>query len=110
MSESAQSTSEARIAKLRAFADARPQDPFPHYALALEHRNLGDHGEASRVFAALIAAHPDYVATYLHAGHALVAIGKADDARGVWQRGIEVARRKGDHHAAGELEGALNAG
>ncbi len=97
----------ARIAKLRAFAEARPQDPFPRYALALEHRNAGAHAEALAVFGELIAAHPDYVPSYLHAGNASVAVGDREGARGLWQRGLEVARRKGDGHAAGELEGAL---
>lgn len=106
----ANSQSGARIEKLRAFAQARPQDPFPHYALALEHRNSGDHAEAVRVFTALMTAHPDYVPTYLHAGHALVAAGNPEDARSVWQKGLEVARGKGDHHAAGELEGVLSGG
>jgi tetratricopeptide (TPR) repeat protein len=102
--------SESRIAKLRAFAEARPQDPFPRYALALEHRNSGDHGEAARVFTGLMADHPDYVPTYLHAGHALVAAGNPDEAKVVWRRGLEVAQKKGDHHAAGELEGVLAGG
>jgi tetratricopeptide (TPR) repeat protein len=97
----------ARIEKLRAFAEARPQDPFPRYALALEHRNAGDHTVALAVFEELIAAHPDYVPAYLHAGNAAVAIGQRDGARALWQRGLDVARKKGDSHAAGELEGAL---
>lgn len=80
------------------------------YALALEHKNAGDAGEAVRVFRALMAAHPDYVATYLHAGNALVAAGDPGEAREVWRRGLEIARKKGDHHAAGELEAALGPG
>ncbi|HEY0707934.1 MAG TPA: tetratricopeptide repeat protein [Polyangia bacterium] len=98
---------DSRLAKLRAFAEARPQDPFPRYALALEHRNAGDHAEAARVFTALMADHPDYVPTYLHAGHALTAAGNPDEAKVVWRRGLEVAQSKGDHHAAGELQGVL---
>jgi tetratricopeptide (TPR) repeat protein len=98
---------DSRIAKLRAFAEARPQDPFPRYALALEHRNAGDHTLALAVFQELIAAHPDYVPAYLHAGNASVAAGDKEGARGLWQRGLETARKKGDGHAAGELEGAL---
>lgn len=99
-----------RVAKLRAFAEARPQDPFPRYALALEHRNAGDHAEAARVFVALMTDHPDYVPTYLHAGNALLAAGQPEEAKEVWRRGLEVARSKGDHHAAGELQGALGSG
>ena len=101
---------QARMAKLREFAEARPQDPFPQYALALEHRNAGGHAEALAVFRALMSAHPDYVPAYLHAGNTLVALGQHAEAKDVWRRGVEVARRKGDHHAAGELESALAGG
>jgi hypothetical protein len=41
------------------------------------------------------------------AGGLLVALGKRDDAKAVFRRGIEVSSRKGDSHAKGELEGAL---
>jgi tetratricopeptide (TPR) repeat protein len=98
---------DSRIAKLKAFAESRPQDPFPRYALALEHRNAGAHAEALTVFGELMAAHPDYVPAYLHAGNAALATGDREGARSLWQRGLDVARRKGDGHAAGELEGAL---
>jgi tetratricopeptide (TPR) repeat protein len=101
---------ESRIAKLRAFAEARPQDPFPRYALALEHRNAGSHPEALAVFRELIAAHPDYVPAYLHAGNTLTSLGDHAEAKAVWRSGVEVARRKGDLHAAGELEAALGPG
>ncbi len=96
-----------RITKLRAFAESRPQDPFPLYALALEHRNAGAHAEALVVFGQLMDKHPDYVPTYLHAGQAHVALGDHSEAKVVWRRGLEAARAKGDHHAAGELESAL---
>jgi tetratricopeptide (TPR) repeat protein len=106
----ASTAGESRIAKLRAFAEARPADPFPRYALALEYRNAGLHPEALVVFRDLMAAHPDYVPAYLHAGNVLVALGEPAEAKVVWRTGVDVARRKGDHHAAGELEGALGLG
>ena len=96
-----------RIVKLRAFVDARPDDPFPKYALALEHRNAGDHAQAWQVFEGLLATHPDYTAGYLHAGHALLATGRKQEATLVWQRGVEACARQGDHHARSELEAAL---
>ncbi len=96
-----------RIARLQTFVQARPQDPFPKYALALEHRNAGDHAQAWTVFERLLAEHPDYTASYLHAGNALVATGRPDDAGTVWRKGVEICSKQGDHHALGELESAL---
>jgi len=97
----------SRIDSLLGFIQQKPQDPFPRYALALEYKNAGRLDEARATFDALMSAHPDYTAAYLHAGNTLLALGLRDDARAVYQRGVEVCLRRGDAHARGELEGAL---
>ena len=97
----------SRIDALLGFIQQKPQDPFPRYALALEYKNAGRLDEARATFDALMIAHPDYTAAYLHAGNTLLALGLRDDARTVYQRGVEVCVRRGDAHARGELEGAL---
>jgi tetratricopeptide (TPR) repeat protein len=94
---------------LLGFIRAKPDDPFPRYALALEYKNAGRLDDARVTFGDLMAAIPDYTATYLHAGNVLVALGKREDARAIYERGIEVCGRRGDAHARGELEGALAA-
>jgi tetratricopeptide (TPR) repeat protein len=99
----------SRIEALLGFIRANPQDPFPRYALALEYKNGGRLDEARSTFEALMAANPDYTAAYLHAGNNLLALGLRDEARAVYQRGIETCIRPGDTHARGELEGALAA-
>jgi tetratricopeptide (TPR) repeat protein len=97
----------SRIDALLGFIQQKPQDPFPRYALALEYKNTGRLDEARATFDALMSAHPDYTAAYLHAGNTLVALGLRDDARAIYQRGVDVCVRRGDTHARGELEGAL---
>jgi tetratricopeptide (TPR) repeat protein len=97
----------SRIEMLRAFIAQRPQDPFPRYALALEHKNAGDLELAWDVFRGLIENHADYTAAYLHAGTTLLALGRRGEAREILENGLAVCRRRGDHHAAGELEGVL---
>jgi tetratricopeptide (TPR) repeat protein len=101
--------SASRIEKLRGFVEARPDDPFPRYALALEFKNAGDLGQAWQVFEALLAAHPGYSAAYLHAGNTLLGLGRAAQARDVWRQGVQVCLSNGDAHARSELEGALAA-
>lgn len=96
-----------RIATFKSFIARSPADPFPRYGLAMEHKGRGEHGEAWAVFEELLAKFPDYVPTYLMAGGTLVALGRHDQAREVYQRGIDVAGRRGDAHARGELESAL---
>jgi tetratricopeptide (TPR) repeat protein len=92
---------------LKAFIAQRPNDPFPRYGLALEHKNAGQLEEAWAVFTALIDAHPTYTAAYLHAGNTAVALGRLDDARAVYARGLDACAKAGDAHARGELEDAL---
>jgi hypothetical protein len=92
---------------LRSFIAQRPSDPFPRYALALEHKNAGQLEEAWDTFRMLMDAHRDYVPAYLHAGHTLVALGRLPEARTVFDSGVEASRRCGDGHARSELEAAL---
>jgi tetratricopeptide (TPR) repeat protein len=96
-----------RVKMLEEFIVQRPDDPFPRYGLALEHKNAGRLAEASRVFGELLERFPDYVAAYLHAGNALVAQHQRPEAAAMYRRGLEACRKKGDHHAASELQGAL---
>jgi tetratricopeptide (TPR) repeat protein len=97
----------ARVDSLRAFIATHPNDPFPRYALAMEYKNGNRFLEAREEFAVLMRDHADYVAAYLHAGNTHLALGDRDAAREAFARGIEAAARKGDGHARGELEAAL---
>jgi len=97
-----------RIATFKSFIARAPGDPFPRYGLAMEYRTRGDLAAAWTAFSELLDQFPDYVPTYLMAGGTLVALGRRDEAAAVYQRGIDVATRRGDSHARGELETALH--
>jgi Flp pilus assembly protein TadD len=98
-----------RLAMLRSFAEQRPQDPFPHYALALELKGAGLGDDACKVLQSLIAQHPDYIASYAPAGELLVQLGRLDEARSVYGQGIQACVRGNDAHTRGNLEAALDA-
>jgi tetratricopeptide (TPR) repeat protein len=97
-----------RIATFKSFIARTPGDPFPRYGLAMEHRARGDLAAAWTAFSELLDQFPDYVPTYLMAGGTLSALGRRDEAADIYRRGIEVATRRGDPHARGEIETALN--
>ena len=97
-----------RIATFLSFISKSPADPFPRYGLAMEHKTRGDNDQAWIVFEELVTKFPDYVPTYLMAGGTLVALGRKDEAAAIYERGIEVATRRGDPHARGELQSALS--
>jgi len=94
---------------LRSFAEKRPQDPFPRYALAMELKTSGDSEGAWREFESLIAEHPDYIASYAPAGEMLTGLGRLAEARALYGKGIEVCMRRNDGHTRDHLEAALDA-
>jgi Flp pilus assembly protein TadD len=100
--------STTRLETLKSLSAQNPQDSFLRYGLAMEYRNTGDLESAMREFQELMDANPDYSATYFHAGQTLERMGRRDEARAVYEKGIEVTTRKGDMHARSELQGALD--
>jgi hypothetical protein len=97
------------LQKQTAPGGAANSDPFAWYGLAMEYRALSRHEEALAAFETLRAGTPDYVPMYLMCGQMLQAMGRPSDARAWFSWGLEAAGKKGDAHAAGELEGALAA-
>jgi predicted Zn-dependent protease len=98
-----------RLEMLLEFSRSKPDEPFPQYGLAIEYKNLGRLDDAARTFAELLARHPGYTAAYLHAGNVLLELGRKTDARATYEAGIAACRQKGDAHALGELQAALDA-
>lgn len=100
--------SSTRLESLKSLVAQNPQDSFLRYGLAMEYRNGGDLESALREFGELMTANPDYSATYFHAGQTLERLGRLEEARSVYQQGIEITTRKGDQHARSELQAALD--
>ena len=96
-----------RREKLEALLQNDPSDPFLHYALAMDFASQGDDAEAAARLEALTRSHPDYVPTYLQAGQIYIKLDQNDQARAMLTKGIEQAKRLGDDHAAGEMQGFL---
>jgi tetratricopeptide (TPR) repeat protein len=97
------------LLKLTRQEGAEKADPFAWYGLAMEYRGLERYDDALSTFELLRGRNPDYVPMYLMCGQMLEKIGRAEDARAWLSAGVEVARKRGDAHAASELEGALEA-
>ncbi len=101
-------TSPTRLAQLQQMLAAEPADVFLQYAMGMEHMRLQDWPAALTTFGGLLQQDPNYVAAYFMSGRALVQKGDVPAARAMLTRGIEVARRVGDDHAAGEMQGFLD--
>jgi Flp pilus assembly protein TadD len=77
--------------------------------LAMEHASEGNDAQAVRTFEDLLARSPSHTAAYHQLGRALHRLDRVAEARAVLQRGIPVALKGGDTHAAGEMQGLLEA-
>ena len=97
-----------RLAYLEKITSEGSTDPFAWYGLALEYKTLGRVDDALKTFESLRAKDPGYVPMYLMCGQMLADAGRAD-ARAWLEAGVAAARTKGDTHALGELESALDA-
>jgi predicted RNA polymerase sigma factor len=73
----------------------------------MEHKTAGDVTSAWQVLEALLADHPDYVAAYAPSGEVLLTLGRRDEARALYGKGIEAAERKHEPHARDHLESLL---
>jgi len=100
--------STARMDALKSMLAQNPKDSFLRYGLAMEYRNAGDLEGAVREFRELIAIHPDYSSAYFHGGQTLERLGRLEEARELYEQGVEVTTRKGDQHARSEMQAALD--
>ena len=97
----------ARAEVLKSMVEQDPANAFGRYGLAMEYVNSGELESAAQQFQALLEHNPNYAAGYFHGGQTLEKLGRTEDAKNLYRRGIEVTRASGDGHARSELEGAL---
>lgn len=98
----------SRMQQLEALLADDPNDPFLRYGLAMEHASSGDEETGARLLVELIQVRPEYVPAYLQAGQLLARLDRVDEAQGVYRTGIAAAMKKGDVHAAGEMQQFLD--
>lgn len=93
---------------LKSMVEQNPADAFARYGLAMEYVNAGELEQALEQFRQLLETNPDYAAGYYHAGRTLERLGRVEDAREIYQKGIAVTTRTGDGHTRSELQAALD--
>jgi tetratricopeptide (TPR) repeat protein len=97
-----------RVDVLRGMVASNPNDSFARYGLAMEYVKSSRLQEAVDEFNTLLQLNAKYPAAYFHGGQALEKLGKIDEARALYQKGIEVSTAMGDLHTSSELHAALD--
>jgi tetratricopeptide (TPR) repeat protein len=93
---------------LRGLLEQDPANSRFRYMLAMELVNTGDLSAAVGEFTALLEKDPTYGAGYYHGGQTLEKLGRVEDARALYRRGIAATGQSGDAHTQSELQGALD--
>jgi Tfp pilus assembly protein PilF len=95
-----------RIAKLKEFLAANPDDSFVQHALALEHVKAGDDAEARKLFENILEKDENYIGSYYHLGKLLERSDEKENAIKWYEMGMLKAKEAGDIHAYNELQAA----
>jgi tetratricopeptide (TPR) repeat protein len=84
-----------------------PEDPFNHYALAIEY--LQDQPQKSlEYFEKLLINSPEYLPTYYHAANLFFTFEKIKEAKDTYLKGIELATNLKKEKTLKELQGAYS--
>ena len=99
-----------RLAMLEKMCASDSAESFAWYGLAMEYRKEQRFADSLATFGKLRERDPDYLPMYLMAAQVLLdELDQEGEARPWLEQGIELAKRKGDSKALGELQDALAA-
>jgi tetratricopeptide (TPR) repeat protein len=97
-----------RLQQLERMLEKSPSDTFLLYGVAMEHKKAGDLPRAIEYFDRVIRKDDGYCYAYHQRGLAFEMAGDVEAAKRSYKEGVEAARRKGDAHAEGEIQAALD--
>ncbi|HEX3036779.1 MAG TPA: tetratricopeptide repeat protein [Thermodesulfobacteriota bacterium] len=99
--------SSSRIESLKALIQKNPNNPLGRYGLANEYFKMEMYEEAIEELNAYLKLKDDEGAAYRMLGEALLKIGRKEEAKEAYRRGIEAAERHGHPGMAEEFEDTI---
>ena len=97
----------SRLDTFRAMVARNPGNPLARFGLANEAYKERLYEEARENYEAYLAASDDEGNAYGKLGEVLLALGRTDEARAVYARGVDAARRFGHPGMVGDLEARI---
>ena len=99
--------SNSKIETLKALVEKNPDNPLGRYGLANEYLKLEMYEEAIEQVEAYLKLKDDQGAVYRMLGEALLKLGRKEEAKEAYKKGIEAAHRHGHPGMAAEFEETL---
>lgn len=97
-----------RLEALKNLVALNPNQVFARYGLAMAYAGRGEFEQALLEYDVVLSLNPDYAVAYFQAGQALEKLGRLEEARQMYRRGIQVTTRLGQGHARDQLQDALD--
>ncbi len=97
----------SRLEAFREMVASDPTNALARYGLANELMKTEDYEEARAAFLEYLSLHDDEGAAYRLLAQANLKLGKVEEAREAYRRGIEAAQKHGHPSMAGEYEMSL---
>jgi tetratricopeptide (TPR) repeat protein len=98
----------SRIEQLQEFLKEDSNDSFLKYALALEYVRVEENDTARDYFLKLIKDDENYVASYYQLGKLYESLNDGENAKEIYKKGIEIAKKIKDAKTLLELQEAYN--
>ena len=99
--------SNTRLDQILKMLETHPNDPFLHYASALEYEKLEQYQKAIVILEKLLIEQPEYLPTYFKTGQLCELEGNNERAIELYLEGKKLARLQNDYKTEGELTEAL---
>lgn len=97
-------TEKSPLEAFEEMAAKAPDNVMVRYSLGREYLKAKRFVEAEREFREALRLKQDYSAAYRELGKSLVGLGRLDEAREIYTKGVQVACEKGDLQTQREIE------
>jgi tetratricopeptide (TPR) repeat protein len=96
-----------RLEQLQQMLAQEPDDVFLQYAIAIEYFSVNDFEKALSCLKSIIANKSDYLAAYYQTGKCYEELKQFEEAKNMYEKGMELAQNQNKIKALNELREAL---
>ena len=100
--------SNIRLQKLAEMLEKQPHDTFLLYAMGMEYLGMSDVNVAEKYFKQVLEVDSNHIATHYQLGILFTQLNREDEAQLVLEKGLELAKQKGDLKTQNEFRSALD--